>query len=115
MENKQCIETLKQELIEPLCTILNSRNVELTRKITELHTRCQTMKNVMVSMLNLYPKIHVAFDEDAINKEPFAVEIAKMSYSNLVDNNSWRYQPPIANVLKDEFRYIKCHELTTSS
>jgi MarR-like DNA-binding transcriptional regulator SgrR of sgrS sRNA len=120
-ENQQCIDTLAKNFetlycIERLQEIVAARNLELKKKIYDfeavdkkLRTRHETMKNLMIEMLHLYNKINVVFTEsldEVVNDEKFAVEIARISYSNLVDNHSLRSDPPIATVLKDDFRYI---------
>lgn len=70
----------------------------------------------MKKLLDVYKDVTLAISENCDDKcmkaDKFAVEIAKLSYSNFTDNHSIRADPPINGVLKDEYRYVN-NEKTT--
>jgi phosphotransferase system IIB component len=122
-ENVQSIKTLelnfgKMDCITKLQLMVKDRNEALTKEIKEyddvfmkLQKHQQTIKKCMKNLLDNYTKVTVALNEDCdekiVDDDQFAVEIAKISYSNLLDNHSLRADPPIAAVLKDDYRWIR--------
>lgn len=122
-ENVQSIQTLKMnfsdlDCIESLQSIVDERNDTLLKQINlydkvchKLQEQQQVIKEHMKSLLEAYTKVTIAINEDCDEKvvedDKFAVEIARLSYSNLLDNHNLRADPPISGVLKDDFRYVR--------
>jgi hypothetical protein len=119
-ENTQCIRTLelnlnKQECLDVVRTIVDEKNAVLEKDIrefeivnSEMLKAKQKIKEMMEALLDMYKKIHLTMDAEKcdgkLGQDAYAVEIAKISYSNLLDNHNWRCEPGIANIFKDDYR-----------
>ncbi len=104
--------------IEPLRKLVDERNATLEKQVAmyqdvfqKVQEKQCLIKECMKRRLEVYNDITFAIREDCddtvVDEDKFAVEIAKLSYSNLLDNHSLRADPPTNGILKDEFRWIR--------
>ncbi len=109
--------------IKEIHNTINKQNKDLESEIIKLKTKEAEIQNIktqckqiLSDIFRLYTKINQEYNmktpEETSIEEPIAVEVGRILYSNLVDNQQLRNDPSIYGIFKDVYRKEKSDEKT---